>query len=87
MQNRIFKPLNKTNGGPMNTIGKLILIGVLVVFIIVGAIVTIRFGTIETGNVGIYTRFGTVDKNEIQPGIYFNLFGSVKEFSGKEIAI
>ncbi|MBI1208497.1 MAG: hypothetical protein GC191_14590 [Azospirillum sp.] len=45
------------------------------------------FGTIETGNVGVQTRFGTVAMEETQPGIYFAPFASIREFSAKEIAV
>jgi regulator of protease activity HflC (stomatin/prohibitin superfamily) len=44
-------------------------------------------GTIETGHVGVETRWGTVQMEELQPGPYFAPFASVLEFSTKEIAV
>lgn len=44
-------------------------------------------GAIETGNVGVQTRFGTVSLEEIQPGVYFAPFATVQEYSAKEIAV
>ncbi len=44
-------------------------------------------GTIETGNVGIETRWGTVAMQEIQPGLYAAPLASVDQYSTKEIAV
>jgi len=71
----------------MNSTGKFILAGVVVVVLAIASLVCLRIGTIETGNVGVYTRFGNVNPEEIQPGIYVKFFGSVQEFSGRENAI
>ena len=54
--------------------------------ILVAAMIS-SVGVIETGNVGIETRWGTVDSREIKPGLYAAPFASVGEYSTKEIAI
>ena len=45
------------------------------------------FGAIQTGNVGVETRWGVVDSREIKPGLYAAPLASVEEYSTKEIAI
>lgn len=45
------------------------------------------FGTIDTGNVGVHKRFGTVSMAEIEPGIYYAPLADVQNFSAKEIAV
>ena len=54
--------------------------------IVLGAMVA-SVGAIETGNIGIQTRWGTVAAEEIGPGLYASPFASVDEYSTKEIAI
>ncbi len=45
------------------------------------------FGTVETGNVGVFTRFGTVSSEEVRPGIHYSPWAEIREFSAKEIAV
>jgi regulator of protease activity HflC (stomatin/prohibitin superfamily) len=59
---------------------------VVTVVFVVGALVT-SVGAIETGNVGVETRFGTVAQQEINPGLYVAPFATVNEYSTKEIAV
>lgn len=44
-------------------------------------------GTIETGNVGVETRWGTVAQEELKPGLYAAPFAAVDQYSTKEIAV
>jgi regulator of protease activity HflC (stomatin/prohibitin superfamily) len=47
------------------------------------------FGTIDTGNVGVRTTFGVLDRSEVGPGIFMKwpMISRVDEFTSKEIAI
>ena len=54
--------------------------------IILGTMVA-SVGAIETGNVGVQTRWGTVATAELTPGLYAAPFAAVEEYSTKEIAI
>lgn len=49
--------------------------------------VSCSMGTIESGNVGVKKTFGTIDKDEIEVGIYTAFLSSVEEYSAKEIAV
>ena len=55
--------------------------------VVLATLVAASVGAIETGNVGIETRWGTVDMQELQPGLYSAPFASVSEYSTKEIAV
>lgn len=46
-------------------------------------------GTIQTGNVGVITTLGNVDKNEVTPGLYFRIpiLQSIDEYTAKETEI
>ena len=45
------------------------------------------FGTIETGNVGVRTKFGIVQQEEEAPGPYLAIFSHVDEYTGKETSV
>lgn len=66
--------------------GKLMLVvlAIAVVFLLSGVI-----GTISTGNVGVRTTLGVINKDEVTPGVYMKwpLISNVDEFSAKEISI
>ncbi|MEI8394180.1 MAG: SPFH domain-containing protein [Rhodospirillaceae bacterium] len=60
--------------------------------LVVGGVLLVGFiassvGAIETGNVGVETRWGTVAMQELQPGLYAAPLASVSQFSTKEIAV
>ncbi len=60
------------------------------VLLLVAALVTLAScGTIETGNVGVRVTLGTVNPQEVGPGVYFGLplISTVQPFSAKEIAV
>ena len=59
----------------------------LVTGVIMLAAVVTSVGAIETGNVGVETRWGTVASAELQPGVYVAPFASVDHYSTKEIAV
>jgi regulator of protease activity HflC (stomatin/prohibitin superfamily) len=63
---------------------KLLAIGLAAIGIVLGGCTA---GTIETGNVGVKTRWGQVSLEEEKPGFYFYLFASMDEFTTKEVAI
>lgn len=44
-------------------------------------------GFIDTGNVGVETRFGQVNAQEVQPGFYTAILSSVDEFNVKEASM
>jgi regulator of protease activity HflC (stomatin/prohibitin superfamily) len=46
-------------------------------------------GTIQTGNVGVRTTLGNVDKSEVTPGVFFRvpIVQTVDEYSAKETAV
>ena len=47
------------------------------------------FGTIDTGNVGVRTTLGIMDREEVTPGVFtkWPLISRVQEFTGKEVSI
>ena len=55
--------------------------------IVLATLAAASIGAIETGNIGIETRWGTVAMQELQPGLYAAPFASVDEYSTKEIAV
>ncbi len=58
------------------------LIGSLVLGSTVGG-----FGTIDSGHVGVETRFGIVHTEELPPGAYWAPWAEVREYSAKEVAV
>lgn len=62
---------------------------VVVVLLLVVGLGLSSCGTIESGHVGVRTTLGKVGADEIEPGLYLGLPGvsTVREFSGKEIAL
>lgn len=76
-----------STGNPIGRIASRIGIGlvmVLALLLMAGA-----FGTIDTGNVGVRTTLGIMDRNEVTPGVYtkWPLISRVQEFTGKEVSI
>jgi|GEM_PF-356047 len=67
---------------PLQTIG-MAFAGFLVFTLVFGG----GFGAIETGNVGVQSRWGTVFMKEVEPGIFVTPFSTIKEFSAKEISV
>ncbi|MEI6559711.1 MAG: SPFH domain-containing protein [Rhodospirillaceae bacterium] len=55
--------------------------------ILLATLASASVGAIETGNIGIETRWGTVAMQELQPGLYAAPFASVDQYSTKEIAV
>ena len=53
-------------------------------FVVLFALFATGCGTVETGNVGVRITFGTVNRQEVQPGFYVAVLSSVKEFTAKE---
>lgn len=55
--------------------------------VVISTLLLAACGSIETGNVGIRTQFGTVVKEELQPGFYTAIISHVNEYSIKEIGV
>jgi regulator of protease activity HflC (stomatin/prohibitin superfamily) len=76
-----------STGNPVGRIASRIGVGAVVVLalLLLGG----AFGTIDTGNVGVRTTLGTMDRNEVTPGVYIKwpLISRVQEFTGKEVSI
>jgi regulator of protease activity HflC (stomatin/prohibitin superfamily) len=68
---------------PMNRV----LPGLLIVLLL--AFVPLTCSTLETGNVGVRITLGTVNPDEVDPGVYLRLppISTVQEFSAKEIGL
>ncbi len=62
------------------------------VFLVLALVVTFAscsIGTIQTGNVGVKTTLGNVDRNEVTPGLYFifPLIQTVDQYTAKETSV
>jgi regulator of protease activity HflC (stomatin/prohibitin superfamily) len=57
-----------------------------IMFLVVIGFASCSVGTIQTGNVGVRTTIGTVNPEEVQPGLYFKipLLQRVDEYTAKE---
>jgi len=64
-------------------------IGIAVVLALLLLLLGGAFGTIDTGNVGVRTTLGIMDRDEVTPGVYtkWPLISRVQEFTGKEVSI
>jgi regulator of protease activity HflC (stomatin/prohibitin superfamily) len=74
------------SGGPRLTAPRPALVGWIVGIVIVAVIVLSSSYVIETGNVGVIKTLGTVNLEEVSPGLHLRLpmVTTVREFSGKE---
>ncbi len=59
----------------------------IMVLVVIG-FASCSVGTIQTGNVGVRTTIGTVNPEEVQPGLYFKipLLQRVEEYTAKKPA-
>jgi regulator of protease activity HflC (stomatin/prohibitin superfamily) len=66
---------------------KTIVFGILVALVV--TLASCSVGTIQTGNVGVKTTLGTIDKNEVTPGLYFMfpLIQRIDQYSAKETSV
>jgi len=71
-------------GLPGVRVGIVLVVVLAVVLALIGV-----FGTISTGNVGVRTTLGVINKEPVTPGVYVKwpLISIVEEFSAKEISV
>jgi len=71
-------------GLPGVRVGIVLVVVLAVVLALIGV-----FGTISTGNVGVRTTLGVINKESVTPGVYVKwpLVSIVEEFSAKEISV
>jgi regulator of protease activity HflC (stomatin/prohibitin superfamily) len=71
-------------GLPGVRVGIVMVVVLAVVLALIGV-----FGTISTGNVGVRTTLGVINKEPVTPGVYVKwpLISIVEEFSAKEISV
>jgi regulator of protease activity HflC (stomatin/prohibitin superfamily) len=78
---------DESTGGAIGRIASRI--GIVVVLALVLLLLGGAFGTIDTGNVGVRTTLGIMDREEVTPGVYtkWPMISRVQEFTGKEVSI
>lgn len=81
---------DRTSGSAGSTVSNVVRKVLLFPLLLIGLLVLWSMvGVIETGNVGVRTTLGHVSQDEVQPGMYLAFPGisRVEQFSAKEIAI